>query len=238
MKPLGIKSYGSIPHLPGSRRGPGDHGLSDRQASILTEKVRDKKDCIIVTEKLDGSCVAVTRKEGNLLALGRAGYLAQSSKYEQHQLFAAWVRWNEGLFDWLQEGMRVCGEWMIQAHGTKYIINQPFFVFDVFSAENQRLSQYEWLIKHNPTIPLPFVPLIYCGSAAFPIERAMSNLGEYGALNADKAEGCVWRVERDGKYDFMGKYVRPDKKDGIYLECETGGEPIWNIDPRSLCLSA
>lgn len=25
VKPLGGKSYGSIPHLPGSRLGPGDH---------------------------------------------------------------------------------------------------------------------------------------------------------------------------------------------------------------------
>jgi hypothetical protein len=26
-KPLGKKAYGSIPHLPGSRRGPADKGL-------------------------------------------------------------------------------------------------------------------------------------------------------------------------------------------------------------------
>ena len=38
IKPLGKRAYGSIPHLPGSRRGPSDKGLSDQQAAILTDK--------------------------------------------------------------------------------------------------------------------------------------------------------------------------------------------------------
>ena len=38
IKPLGRKAYGSIPHLPGSRRGPGDWGLSDAQARICLTK--------------------------------------------------------------------------------------------------------------------------------------------------------------------------------------------------------
>lgn len=37
-KPLGHKAYGSIAHLPGSRRGPADKGLSEKQASILIDK--------------------------------------------------------------------------------------------------------------------------------------------------------------------------------------------------------
>lgn len=35
-KPLGIKAYGSIPHLPGSRLGAGDHHLAIGQALIAT----------------------------------------------------------------------------------------------------------------------------------------------------------------------------------------------------------
>jgi hypothetical protein len=51
----------------------------------------------------------------------------------------------------------------------------------------------------------------------------MENLGEYGFQGAiDKVEGVVYRVERKGKVDFLCKYVRPDKKDGCYLESETG----------------
>src|SRR2546430_2229847 len=90
-KPLGGKAYGSICHLPGSRLGPGDHKLNPGQARILTEKTRDKHDGIIVQEKLDGSNVCVARGGGVLIPLGRAGYPAISSKYEQHQLFAGWL---------------------------------------------------------------------------------------------------------------------------------------------------
>src|SRR5947207_8187808 len=94
-KPLGIKAYGRIPHLPGSRRGPGDYGLDEAQARIATTKPRDKLDRIIVQEKLDGSCVAIARHEGQIAPLIRAGYLAMESHYEQHRMFAAWVfeRW-------------------------------------------------------------------------------------------------------------------------------------------------
>ena len=65
-KPLGIKAYGSICHLPGSRLGVGDHKLNEGQTRILTERARDKHDVVIVQEKLDGSNVAVARVNGAL----------------------------------------------------------------------------------------------------------------------------------------------------------------------------
>ena len=37
-------------------------------------------------------------------------------------------------------------------------------------------------------------------------------------------EGAVWRMERKGVVEFLGKYVRPDKVDGKYFH----GEPIYN----------
>ena len=58
-KPLGKKAYGSIPHLPGSRLGSGDHHISEGQAKIATEKLRDKYDQLFVYEKLDGSNCSV-----------------------------------------------------------------------------------------------------------------------------------------------------------------------------------
>lgn len=91
MKPLNGPSYGSIPHLPGSRLGPGEHTITIGQMKICTEKTRDSKDKIIVTEKLDGSCCCVANIDNKILALTRAGYLAESSPYEQHHIFANWV---------------------------------------------------------------------------------------------------------------------------------------------------
>src|SRR5438067_10124703 len=120
-KPLGMKSYGSIGHLPGSRRGPGDHGVNPGQARICCERARDRYDRIIVTEKLDGSNVGVARIGDEIVPLVRAGYRATTSRFEQHHLFAAWVRNRWELFaGLLTEGGRFCGEWLAQAHGTRY----------------------------------------------------------------------------------------------------------------------
>jgi hypothetical protein len=225
-KPLGYKSYGSIPHLPGSRRGPGDHGLSDQQARILTEKVRDRHDVVIVTEKLDGSNVCVARQNGKLIALGRSGYRAESSPYEQHQLFAAWVRRYPEYFDWLKDGCRVCGEWMIQAHGTRYSFDcPPFSPFDVMQGQ-VRMPLESWVLK---TGKLTETHILHIGGACG-IDTALELLGDHGFCCADKSEGCVWRVERKGQCDFLGKFVRPDKVDGYLLPEQSGKEAVWNVD--------
>lgn len=98
-KPLGRKAYGSIPHLPSSRIGPGDHFCHPGQQTILTTKARDRHDRIIVAEKLDGACVAVAKVNGKPLALIRAGYAAAVGKYEHLRLFDAWVNQNAWRFD-------------------------------------------------------------------------------------------------------------------------------------------
>src|SRR6187551_2383478 len=92
LKPLGKPSYGSIPHLPGSRVGPGDYHISEGQARIATEKTRDKHDIVIVQEKLDGSNVSVAKINGEIIPLTRARYTASSSPYEQHHMFDRWVK--------------------------------------------------------------------------------------------------------------------------------------------------
>src|SRR2546426_4473615 len=87
-KPLGMKNYGHIAHLPGSRMGPGDHSCELGQARIATIKARDRHDHIIVQEKLDGTNVGVARLNGVLYPLVRAGYVADTSPFEQHWRFA------------------------------------------------------------------------------------------------------------------------------------------------------
>lgn len=83
-KPLGRKAYGSIPHLPGSRLGPGDHQIHQGQAEILTGGTRDRYDEVVMQEKLDGSCVALANVDVLLVPMTRSGYPATTSKYEQH----------------------------------------------------------------------------------------------------------------------------------------------------------
>ena len=229
-KPLGIKAYGSICHLPGSRMGPADRKLNPGQARILTEKPRDKHDLIIVTEKLDGSNVCVARVNGALVALGRAGYPAISSKYEQHRHFANWVYERLDRFEFLTEGARLCGEWLCQAHGTRYELkHEPFVAFDLMRGAER--ANHEEMTNRAGANGFVLPHLISHGPPVT-IAKVLELLGERGFHGAlDPVEGAVWRVERKGVVDFLGKFVRPDKKDGCYLPEIGGTEPIWNWRP-------
>jgi hypothetical protein len=55
-----------------SRLGPGDYHCHEGQARIATETLRDRHDRVIVTEKLDGSNVAVANVGGEIFPLTRA----------------------------------------------------------------------------------------------------------------------------------------------------------------------
>ena len=229
-KPLGTKAYGSICHLPGSRLGPGDHKLNAGQAKILTEKARDRHDVIIVQEKLDGSNVAVANVGGTVLALTRAGYVATTSPYEQHHLFAEWVRRHAAEFDFLADGERVSGEWLAQAHGTRYALpHEPFVAFDLFNGP-ARLP-FEQAAARLDAAGLTRPHVISVGPPVS-IGAAMAALGPHGRHGAlDPVEGAVWRVERRGAVDFLGKYVRPEKVDGFYLTELSGNPTVWNWRP-------
>lgn len=228
-KPLGGKSYGSIAHLPGSRLGHGDHHCHEGQARIATIKTRDKHDLVIVQEKLDGSNVGVARIDGVILALSRAGYEAHTSPFVQHHHFADWVKAHESRFhELLQDGERICGEWLAQAHGTRYMLHHESFVaFDLFR-EGKRITQSELLERVEPLgFTTPFV--VHRGYSAFLMGEAedfLQTQGMHGAL--DPLEGLVWRIERKGIVDFLCKYVRPDKIDGKYLPEISGTEAVWN----------
>jgi ATP-dependent RNA circularization protein (DNA/RNA ligase family) len=229
LKPIGGMNYGSIPHLPDSRVGPGDHHCHEGQAIICTVKARDKHDTIIVQEKLDGSNVGVAKIDNKIVALGRAGYLASTSPYEQHHKFSDWVRANEHRFSRvLRNGERVVGEWLLQAHGTRYdLFHEPFVAFDIMRKRGMdRFSYIEVSDTLSEEFEMPY--LVHIGGP-ISINDALERLGTYGKHGAlDPAEGLVWRVERDGKPDFIAKYVKKDKVDGAYLEHVTGGPPIWN----------
>lgn len=240
-KPLGRKNYGSIPHLPDSRSGPGDHHCDEGQARIATVRTRDKHDTVIVQEKLDGSNVGVARIDDTLYPITRAGYLATTSPYAQHHHFAKWVYANaDRILKVLRPGERLVGEWLMQAHGTRYALtHEPFVAIDIMT-DTMRLPYAKFRERIFPRFISPRV--VYVGQEALSIQDAMAELvsynqhGWHGAL--EPVEGAVWRVERDKLVrgtktrervvDFLVKYVRPDKEDGKYLDQE-----IWNWFPES-----
>jgi hypothetical protein len=216
MKPLGCKSYGSIPHFQGSRLGPADHHCSPGQETIATKKARDKHDFIIVQEKLDGGNVGICKVNGKILAITRAGYLAETSPFKTHHAFKLWVEKEEKRFnDLLNEGERVCGEWLLTAVGTKYNLpHEPFVAFDLIHGKT-RYAYHQFVAR----LAYSGFTLPQCLSMGQPldIESAMTMLevSAHGAL--EPVEGAIWRVERRSEVDFLCKYVRGDKVDGKYL---------------------
>lgn len=228
-KPLGKKAYGSIPHLPGSRLGPGDYHISEGQARIATEKRRDKHDLIIVQEKLDGSNVAVAKVEGEILALTRAGYLATTSQYQQHLFFAKWVKENETRFDkLLNEKERISGEWLAMAHGTRYELqHEPFVPFDLLTGI-ERVT-YEIFSDRVTDFGFTVPNLLHIGDS-FSVENTIQAISKSGHGALDEVEGAIWRIERMGKVDFLAKYVHHHKQDGKYFSEATGQGEVWNCD--------
>ncbi len=233
MKPLGHKAYGSIPHVSKSRLGPGDHHCEPGQEIIATKTPRDRFDLVIVQEKLDGSNCAIAKVDGKILALGRSGYLAETSLYEMHHYFAKWVKQHEKRFDkLLQEKERLVGEWLAQAHSTRYqLTHEPFVVFDLMQGQ-ERLNYHDFLLR---VLPLDFVVprLIHIGQPVG-INWVAKQLVASGHGAVDEVEGAVWRVERKGRVDFLVKYVKPHKQDGIYLPEISGKEGVWNVDVSEL----
>jgi len=213
--------------------GPSDHHVHEGQQRICTEKARDKHDVIVVTEKLDGSNVGIARVDNTIYALGRSGYLAQTSKFEQHQLFADWVRRNEQ--KWLKvlfPGERLVGEWLAQAHGTRYgLYHGPFVAFD-FMVEEKR-SSWNNVVARCVFHDVPYATEIHVGKP-ISVKFAMQMMGRgvHDIHPDDEPEGVVYRVERKGEFDFMAKWVRPDKVDGKYLPEVSGKDPIWNWRPN------
>jgi ATP-dependent RNA circularization protein (DNA/RNA ligase family) len=218
-------NYGSIPHLSSSKMSQqADKKITIGQELILTKKARDYKDLIIVTEKLDGSNVGVTKKGNKLIPITRSGYHVNTSEYQQHLLFEKYLISNLDLFEWLPENWRVCGEWLILAHGTIYDITyeSPFKAFDIFDSRNKRLS-YITFSNLCYKYDIPTVRLLHIGQP-ISIDNSLKILGNGFYGKPEKPEGVVYRIERNDNVDFLAKWVRSDKEDGKYLD-----KILWNI---------
>lgn len=222
--------------------GPADKTCHEGQAKIATIKTRDRNDEIFVQEKLDGSNVGIAKIGNALYPLSRAGWLASSSSsYEQHRHFSDWVYKNYSRFwDVLKDGERLVGEWLMQAHGTRYNLqHEPFVAFDLM-VDDKRMPYDDLVSRLGGIFTLP--ALLHRGNA-LGIEQAIASLNTYGFHGAiDPVEGAVWRIERNkptGKrgekirvVDFLVKFVRPDKVDGFYLPEQSGMDAVWNWYPN------
>ena len=235
-QPMGHKSYGSIAHLPGSRLGPADHKCHSGQKKIACERPRNKHDRVIVQEKLDGSNVGVVLLDDRILPISRAGYLADTSPYIQHHYFSAWVLKNQERFRAvLSDGQRICGEWLLVAHGTHYELpHEPFVAFDIMLSKHNRMP-FDCFLSTVASGEF-ITPKVISDGPPISIESALNKLGRFGFHGSlEEIEGAVWRIEKNtlnnksrgnagGRHwvvDFLVKYVRESKVDGKYLDSKT-----------------
>jgi hypothetical protein len=139
--------------------------------------------------------------------LGRAGWPAISSPHEQHRHFHNWVyQYYEQFMAVLDDGERLVGEWLMQAHSTRYELrHDPFVAFDLMIGDERR--PYDEFIAR---LAGRFVtPTLLHRGGAFSIEAAMQHLNIYGFHVAlDPVEGAVWRVERDNPTGKKGEKKR------------------------------
>lgn len=226
IKPLGHKAYTKIPHLPGSRTGSSDRVAPHQLARRCTEQSAPG-DVVVVQEKLDGSCVAVAKKDGAILALGREGWLAEQSDNPGRRMFARWVSVQAARFSAvLQEGEWLVGEWLALAHSTRYrLAHEPFVAFDLCSGERS-LSTDAIDERLKGLFARPH--LLHRGGAVSlsEIDSRLGELGHHGAL--DRAEGAMWRVEQARVVVTRSKFVRPGKTDGALLPENSGVPAVWN----------
>lgn len=222
-----MRLYPKIPHLPNSRTGLADKHIGDGAAKRFLEQC-GSKETVLVQEKLDGSCVIVTRRSGHLLALGRDGRLCANSINPLRTAFATWLEQNDKRFTWLKESERLILEWLAVAHGTRYVLpHEPFVVLDFFNAEGLRFS-HAHLQQKLAGLELPTPRVLHRGGA-LALPEALNLLGEYGHHGAtDPAEGVVYRLEQESQVLMLAKYVRHGKHDGLYLADHTGLEEVWN----------
>lgn len=232
-KILPTKAYMSILHISGSRLGKSERTIDAHRFKLLTESSQHATDTVIVQEKLDGSCVCAYRKDNEIFALGRAGDLANESPNESRRLWAEWVEINKERFlSLLEDGERACGEWLVMAHGTRYKLqHEPFVLFDIFNSNNQAMNLQK--LQHRANQHKFVLPKTIHYGEPITLEQALIKLNDYGHHGAiDKAEGLIWRLERNGKVMFRAKYVDKNKVDGCYLTETTGNPTIWNWQPE------
>jgi hypothetical protein len=143
-------------------------------------------------------------------------------------MFAAWVyRHRERFRKVLREGERIIGEWLAQAHGTKYVIQDDLWAWRPFDimADRRRLVVLEFMSRIAGQFHAPCY--VHAGDA-ISILDACDRLMEMHTrtIPVGTPEGLVYRVERNDKVDFLAKFVFPDHVPGKYFDNE-----IWNWRP-------
>jgi hypothetical protein len=218
---------------------PGSRCASDRTVppgiakKCIDPASREARSEVIVQEKLDGSCVAVVRRDGQLLALGREGKPCAESGNEARRWFAAWVAKNPARFDFVADGEVLAGEWLALVHGTRYTLDhEPFVPFDLIARESggPKRAPIDVLTARLAGSGLITPRVVHRGDP-ISIAAADTRLGRGLHDAIDPPEGLVYRVERDREVTIVAKWVRPSKVDGALLPENSGHAALYHWRP-------
>ena len=206
------RGYSSISHLPGSKMiDDKDKLIGVQECGWLTVERRNFKDLVIITEKVDGMNASVYRIDNQLYPIIRAGYDVRTSDKNWIRAFGRFVSTNSDRFmSVLDNGERLCGEWMIKTHTLSYDLpHEPYVVFDIVGEKNKRLSYKDF--RHRVDGIFTPTGLLHIGEAIAPL-LAIEILGKgYHGVVGDQPEGVVYKYENQDGYVCSGKFVsHPD----------------------------
>lgn len=152
----------------------------------------------------------------------RKGYDVRTSEWGFLRKFADFVSDNADRFNaLLDNGERVCGEWMIKTHSLFYNLpHEPFIVFDIIKSDKkQTRPNYEELIRRCKEYNFTTTWLIWSG-ASIPVQDALGMLGKGFHGCQSVPEGIVYRYERDGRFETSAKFVANLNVTGDYMNDE------------------
>lgn len=204
------RNFGHIQHLPGSKMiNAEDKLLGQQEIDWLIKRRKDPAtDIVIVTEKLDGMNAGVLKQNGVLYPLMRMGYDVRTSNISWIRGFSKFVEDNQYRFyELLNEGERVCGEWLLKTHTLQYNLqHEPFVAFDLIDDNNDREPYFEFINRiHSFGFTSP--GLVHIGES-IPSDMAIQIMGGgYHHVTDGCPEDVVYKYESSGRFVCSGKFV-------------------------------
>lgn len=194
-----MKKYPRIPHLPTSRATPDD---------VISGVFPSGE--FYVYEKLDGTNLGISMKDGEFVFQNRGGYLENKRPHEQWDAAKNWSYMNYEIlvrfFAGFPDGI-LFGEWLYAKHSIHYTRLESLFVgYDIVTGGAFMKDPLE-VAETLRTIGLVPSPIL---TATDDIEKFLGAY-KHSPLYSDDYEGFIFRGKGGGTY----KYVRPEFSAGI-----------------------
>ena len=206
-----IKKYPRTPHIEGSNLQEGDFDLSQIPFTYLKNKY------LVIEEKVDGSNVGISFKNGELILQNRSHALEGGYKERQYDLFKVWVNtYSDDFYKVIGERYIIYGEWMYAKHNI-YYDNLPhyFLEFDVYDKENNVFldtkSRRE-LLKDLNIFSVPVLKEGYFKTYKEILDLLSNSIYISEDVSSRLMEGLYIKIEEDNIVKERFKYVRKQFK--------------------------